>query len=83
MKTSGTLPRNPVALFAPPPLQPPVIHLGLFGHLWLPAEAGENDLIGGGEVVQDLELLEREPARDHQDAQRDQQDDDDRESNGR
>jgi hypothetical protein len=43
--------------------------------LELPSRACQNNLVGGGEVVEDLQLREHTPHCDEQDAERDEQDD--------
>jgi hypothetical protein len=55
----------------------------MLGQLGLSAKACQNNLVGGGEIVQDLQLVERKPPRDDQDAKWDEEDDEHRESDGR
>lgn len=82
MKASSTLPRDAVALLAPPPLQSPVLDSRVLRQFGLPSETCQDDFVGGGEVVQDLQFLECKPPRDDQNAQRDEQDDEHREADG-
>lgn len=75
MQAPCPLPRDAVTRLTPPALQAPFFLAGFLGQGRLATETGQDRFACCSEIIQDLQLLEREPFRHQHNAQRGQEND--------